>query len=535
MKILIIKFAAIGDVLRTTPILTALRRRYPRAKITWLCEDISYEVLRDNLLINRLVVFNQANLTRLEKSSWDLVISLDKDKRALQSAIRIPARVKKGFGQDANGRLIPFDKDSAYAYRLGIDDELKFRKNKKTYQEIIFEQAGLKYNGEKYAFNLDKKDISIATERLKTKGLLKKSVKVGIVTGSGKAFAAKRLPFDSYVKIIKGLLHYRDLQVSLLGGPREKAVNKKLIRLFGNSIIDTGCDNTIREFAAIINNCDIIITGDTLTMHLGIALGKYSIVFFGSTAANEIELYARGRKLLPKIKCSPCYKKRCPVNEKCMHLISPEGVVNSVLDAAKKILKKDLKGKIIFLDRDGVINKEGMTPSGYVTKLSLFILLPRVKEAVKLLKNNGYDIIIISNQGGVSKGLYSKATLDRITAKMLKEISARGGKIDEVYYCTHKKEDNCSCRKPEAGLFITALKTRNIDPERTYYIGDTERDVIAARKVGLKTITVLSGKSNMPYMKKHWKKMPNYIAKDLYDAVVKIVLKPASPAGREEQ
>lgn len=523
MKILIIKFAAIGDVLRTTPILSQLKKKYSDAKIWWLTESISYEVLYNNPLIDRVVLYNQTNFNRLKKIHFDILINLDKDKRATYSAMQIAADIKKGFGQAKKGEVIPLDKDSNYAYRLGIDDELKFRKNKKTYQQISFEQIGLRFKGERYMLKLKKQDIDYAVRKLKAKGLKEEAIKIGIVAGSGDAFAGKKLPLESYIKIIEGLLNYNGIQIVLLGGSREKRTNKKLIKHFKDLIIDSGCNNAIGQFAAIIDNCDVVITGDTLTMHLGIALNKYVIVSFGSTAANEIELYGKGEKIIPEIKCSPCYKRKCPIGEKCMQIIKPDDIVKKVIETAKNLFSKQLAEKIIFLDRDGVINKEFVTKSDYVTKPSEFIFIPKVKAAFKILKENYFKTIVISNQAGVAKGLYSKKTLNNITEKMLKEVSAYGGKIDNVYYCLHKSDDNCSCRKPRTGLFRKAIDSKEIDFKNTYYIGDSERDVIAGKRAGLETITVLSGKSKLSDVNR-WKKQPDCIAKDLYHAVEKIVL-----------
>lgn len=522
MKILIIKFAAIGDVLRTTPILCPLKKKYPKAKIYWLTEKISYGVLCDNPFIDKVILYNRANLAILQDMSFNILINLDKDKRAAGAANTIPAKIKKGFGQMGSGQLAPFDKDSDYAYRLGIDDELKFRRNKKTYQQISFEQIGFKFQGEKYIYDLKKKDMEFAKKKLKKNGdsPLRGQppfLKVGIVTGSGKAFAGKRLPFNSYVKIIQGLLHYDGIQVLLLGGPEERWINLKIINIFENAIVDTGCNNTIGEFAAIVNNCDIIITGDTLTMHLGIATGKHVMVYFGSTTPNEIELYGKGEKIIPKIKCSPCYKKDCLIKEKCLQLINPETIVESVVGVSRKVFKRHLMKKMVFIDRDGVINKNPVY-GDYIRKSSQFKFLPRVHSAVKKLSKNGYTLIVISNQAGVAKGLFTKKDLDMINKKMLKTINNSGSIISGIYYCIHHPDANCACRKPKTGLIKKAIGGTAIDKNNSFFIGDTERDISTGKRFKVKTVLVLSGYSKKSDIKK-WKVKPDFVAKDLYDAV----------------
>lgn len=179
--------------------------------------------------------------------------------------------------------------------------------------------------------------------------------------------------------------------------------------------------------------------------------------------------------------------------------------------------------RAIFLDRDGVISKNATSPSGYVTKWEEFHFIAGSKKAIKKLTEAGFVIFIISNQGGVSKGIFTKKDLSRITKRMLKEIKEAGGKIKSVNYCIHKDEDNCSCRKPKTGLFKKATKGLRVNFKKAYFIGDAEKDIQAGKKVGCKTILVLSGKSKLKD-KNNWQIKPDYVAKNLLDAVDKVVL-----------
>ncbi len=174
--------------------------------------------------------------------------------------------------------------------------------------------------------------------------------------------------------------------------------------------------------------------------------------------------------------------------------------------------------KVIFLDRDGVINKD---LERYTTSWDEFEFLPGAKEALAKLVQAGFRIVIISNQAGVAKGLYTKKTLDEITDNMLREIEHAGGKIDSIYYCLHQTSDNCSCRKPKPGLLLKAQKELNIDLAQAFFIGDSRRDVLAGKAAGCKTIIVLSGKSKIEDLDVK----PDYIARDLFSAVEKIILK----------
>lgn len=171
----------------------------------------------------------------------------------------------------------------------------------------------------------------------------------------------------------------------------------------------------------------------------------------------------------------------------------------------------------VFLDRDGVINKYPGDKK-YVTCLKEFRFLPRVKEAIALLNKAGYQVFVISNQAGVTKGLYSQKTLDAITSHMLSGIEQQGGRIASVYYCIHRSEDNCSCRKPKAGLLLAAKKDYpDVSLKNSFFIGDTMRDVQAARNAGCKSVLVLSGKEKMANCA-NWDTKPGYVFKNLWEA-----------------
>ncbi|UCD55227.1 MAG: HAD-IIIA family hydrolase [Candidatus Omnitrophota bacterium] len=176
--------------------------------------------------------------------------------------------------------------------------------------------------------------------------------------------------------------------------------------------------------------------------------------------------------------------------------------------------------KIVFIDRDGVINKDpgGWTKHNYVTRWEDFKFLPGSKEALKKLNDARYEIIIISNQAGVGKGHYSKDELDTVNSKMLEEIKKAGAGIRKVYYCIHRPDDNCDCRKPKIGLFKQAEEEMGIKAGGSYFIGDAKTDIEAGEKAGLKTILVLSGKTILEDMRSSNIK-PDYIFDDIFEAV----------------
>jgi D-glycero-D-manno-heptose 1,7-bisphosphate phosphatase len=144
------------------------------------------------------------------------------------------------------------------------------------------------------------------------------------------------------------------------------------------------------------------------------------------------------------------------------------------------------KGPAIFLDRDGVINCR--RPNDYVLDWSQFEFVPGIREALKRLSSLGLPMIVISNQAAVGKGLLTSAALEAITARMNEELLADGTTLAAAYYCTHKIEDHCPCRKPKPALLVGAAADFNIDLSRSIFVGDSDSDAQAALAAGCASV-----------------------------------------------
>ena len=147
--------------------------------------------------------------------------------------------------------------------------------------------------------------------------------------------------------------------------------------------------------------------------------------------------------------------------------------------------------KVLFLDRDGVINVES---EGYITDWSEFEFLPDVLDTIKRATDEGYEIIVVSNQSAIGRGLCSRETIDEIMSNMVERVEAHGGKIKDVFYCPHSPEAECKCRKPEPDLFFQAAEKYNIELTNTWFVGDKLTDVAVAKRVGAKPILIRGGK-----------------------------------------
>jgi len=144
--------------------------------------------------------------------------------------------------------------------------------------------------------------------------------------------------------------------------------------------------------------------------------------------------------------------------------------------------------KAVFLDRDGVLNRE---LDDYAWKIEDFHILPDVIPALKQLQERGYLLIVITNQGGIGRGLFTFDDVERVHGYLREHLAKAGIKLEEIYYCCHHPLNGaCICRKPDSALVEKGLARFNIDPSLSYFIGDKERDILAGKKAGVKGILI---------------------------------------------
>ncbi len=337
-RVLVLKLGALGDVLRTTPILAPLHEGDVAVHVTWVVAPDAVPLLRDHPSIDRLLVPGWETSERLSVERFDLVLSLDKDPYSTAIASRVSAAERRGFGRDASGALVALHPATSYAYDLGLSDRLKFFENQRTYQDIIFEVAGLAWRGQEY-------DVPASRERREVgdrvlHGLLPGSGPiVGLNTGAGGVFVNKAWTTAGYAALAQALAA-DGCRVALLGGPDEIARNRRIAELALGAATDTGV-HALPDFAGLVAACDLVVTGDTLGMHLAIAARVPTVVLFGSTCPQEIELYGRGEKVVTPIGCHPCYLRACDISPSCQDLIAP-GVVH---EAVRRVLAARLSAR----------------------------------------------------------------------------------------------------------------------------------------------------------------------------------------------
>ena len=328
-RILIVKLDAIGDVLRTSAILPGLRGKYPNSHITWITAPASLPLFKGNRLVDRVVDAEKA-VGVLLTEEYDLVINLDAAGPSAQLASLAESRKKLGYVLSSAGQVTPVNEEAEHWFLMGIFDDLK-KANRETYQQIMFKIIGLRYTGQPMQLELDESEKRFASDFARNHGIGQEDPVIGISTGAGARWEKKKWTEDGFVQLIGRIRkEMPKARILLLGGPDECSRNRRLMLECGQDLIDTGCDNPLREFISLISLCDLVVTGDTLPMHLALALGKKTVVLVGPTSPWELEMYGRGAVVTSDRECICCYLNSCSVQPDCMESIEPDQVLESI-------------------------------------------------------------------------------------------------------------------------------------------------------------------------------------------------------------
>ncbi|WP_028841328.1 D-glycero-alpha-D-manno-heptose-1,7-bisphosphate 7-phosphatase [Thermodesulfobacterium hveragerdense] len=179
------------------------------------------------------------------------------------------------------------------------------------------------------------------------------------------------------------------------------------------------------------------------------------------------------------------------------------------------------KKPAVFLDRDGTINEE----MGYINDPSRVRLLPGVSEGLKLLQDKGFKLIVVTNQSGPARGYFPEDLVFEVNQLIARRLAKKGVKLDDFFVCLHGPNEGCICRKPNPGLVLQALEKYPIELEKSYFIGDKIVDVETGKRLGIKTILVLTGygKGELKYVAPKKGIYPDWVAKNLKEAAEIII------------
>lgn len=328
-KILIIKLDAMGDVLRTTCILQGLKEKYPNSQIHWITKSESKPLLENNPFIDSVLSYDESILFVLLTEEYNLVINPDASPTGARLAMISKCEKKLGFGFNPKGYVYAFNSEAEYWFAMGLNDVIK-KSNNMTYQQIVLSICQLNPKKFDTMYYISPEEKSFLNNFKQKYNLKPEDIIIGLNTGAGQRWPRKQWTVDGYLKLIRIIREKIPIAKILLYGGTEAADKNKYLKAGDNDIIDTGCHNTLRQFAALLDLSSIVVTGDTLALHLALALDKKVVVLFGPTSHKEIDLYNRGLKIVPELGCIVCYKQECDLLLNCMETISPDAVFTGI-------------------------------------------------------------------------------------------------------------------------------------------------------------------------------------------------------------
>ncbi len=299
-QILLVKLGAIGDVIRTTPLLAGLERRYPACQVTWVTD--TPEVVPQ--AVPRVLRLDAASILQLTSTPFDVAINLDKDVSACALALHVQAPKKFGFILK-QGKPAPVNRAAEHKFATGIFDDVS-QANRKSYPQEIFEICELDWRGDEYVL-----DRPPAAQELDLPG---GRPLVGLNTGCGGRWPSRLWPEASWMALAEQLTA-AGAGVVLLGGPAEDALNRRLAAQSGSSYLG---HFSLPGFVALVDQLDLVVSVVTMAMHIAIGLGKELVLLNNIFNPHEFELYGRGEVVSPPSGCDCFYAAECRRSRHCM-------------------------------------------------------------------------------------------------------------------------------------------------------------------------------------------------------------------------
>lgn len=327
-KILIIKLGAMGDVLRTTFLLEGLKELYPLSEISWIVSKNNASVLENNKYISNIVINDEETYKFLAVNFFDIVINLDLAPESLALAKLSSNSKVCGYVLDNSRNIVCSNEPAKEWLSMSAYDELK-KANDKTYQHWMAKITGIPKDNYEIIVplrdsSLEKASLFIEKNNIKTGKKI-----IGINPGAGKRWKMKKWRTEGFIAAAKYFSSKGHI-ILLLGGNDDKDEIASILNEKIENVYSTGIDNSVPDFFAMINLCDIIICGDTMALHAAAGLKKDIVALFGPTSLAEIEVYGRGTKIQSDKECICCYKQDCNVTPNCMDLVSEEEVIKAV-------------------------------------------------------------------------------------------------------------------------------------------------------------------------------------------------------------
>ncbi|RME14413.1 MAG: glycosyltransferase family 9 protein [Bdellovibrio sp.] len=337
-NILMVHLGALGAVLRSTCLLRGIRQKYPHSHITWVTQSPAHHLLQNNPLIDRVCTNSAQNILHLSAFHYHIGFCIDKSPEAFSIIKNLSPQKLFGFYIPKGYRgIAPATPAAEELWQIGLSNTKKFFENQKTENQLLYEALELgPYKGQPYEIFLTKEEEALSQKRHQLWSEGKQKICIGINTGCSSTIPYKKLSISSQRKLIQSLLNkWHNIQVILLGGKEDEKRNKEIAKNL--PVILSPTNQGLRDGLCSVKACDLVISGDSLGMHMAIALKKWVVAWFGPTCPQEIDFYHRGVKVQTRKSCAPCWKRHCSQQIKCNEDIDILEILQGVSLGLKKI------------------------------------------------------------------------------------------------------------------------------------------------------------------------------------------------------
>lgn len=309
-SILIVHLGAMGAVLRSTALLAMIKKKYPSSLITWVTEESTKPLIENNPLVDKVLSISARDQLILAGLEFDIGFFVDKSPEVAGLRKLVKPDLSYGFTVNPHsGAIIPAQPSSCELWEVGLDNQKKFFQNTKTELQLVAEALELPYHRDEYQLHLTLAEEHITATRAKVWSLNGSRKVIGLNTGTSGVLPNKTIPVETWQSILNEFRYRTDVHFVLLGGPSDSDRNEAISRGFSVTLSPTNLG--LRDGICSVDAVDMVVTGDSLGMHMAIARKKHVIAWFGPSCSHEIDLYGRGAKIKSPMPCSPCWKRRC--------------------------------------------------------------------------------------------------------------------------------------------------------------------------------------------------------------------------------
>lgn len=329
LQILIVHLGALGAVVRSTGLLPLIKNLDPYSEITWVTDRPAQLLLQNHPELKRVLTTDFHDLLQLSNLNFDIAYIVDKDLKASGVLRMTKAKKVLGFVCDENGVIQPQNPGAQELWELGLNDEKKFFQNQKTELELLKQSFELQGQPGGYCLPLFDSEIEESQKRYERWSEQGQRQVIGINTGCAAVLPAKKLSIQNHRDLIRRMRsRYPEYQIVLLGGPEDTIRNIEISE--GLEVILSPTEKGLRDGLVSVAACDVVMTGDSLGMHMAISQKIRVVAWFGPSCHQEIDLFGLGEKILTLANCSPCWKRSCQKSVMCYDLVDLNQVVEAI-------------------------------------------------------------------------------------------------------------------------------------------------------------------------------------------------------------